>query len=105
MPMTFCYVFTADPFWNILSPSYLEMPIGTNVSIVIQYAYGSEGYVNSGTGFLFDLEVVPINVENEPFSEFENMNSINEKYVYYYNFTVSTSDHADYEFQGKIYYI
>ena len=89
-----------DPYWDILAPSYIEIPIGTNFTIKAQYAYASEGYGNLGLGFTFDLDVIPTNPQLSDYSIFDNVPSVDSGYTYNYSFTVTTSDTADFVFQG-----
>ena len=93
---------TDDPYWKILSPPYIEAPIGVNLTLLGQYAYGSKGYGNTGYGLLLSLSVTPNTKKLPAYTVFKNITSDSNKYSYNHSFTVSTSDDADFNFQGII---
>ena len=77
----------------------IKPPIGTNVSIIMQYAYNSEGYGNTGQNFLFDLKIEPY--DSEPYTQYTDMFSDPNLYQYNYNFTAGSKDRAVFVFQGN----
>lgn len=48
-----------DPYFAFTSLTEYEVPLGVRVDISARYAYSSNGLMNIGTGFLYDLTFLP----------------------------------------------
>lgn len=83
-----------------MSSYYIDVLIGTNLSLIVQYAYGSEGYGNIGTGFTFNLRVSPNNSQLADYYLFQNVPPSDVMYMYNHSFTVMFS--ALFTFQGML---
>lgn len=88
-----------DPYWSLTAPTPILLPSGLNVTLTMQYAYASEGYINVGAGFLFSLLVMPTNLEE--YMALNNVQSNSTQYTYSYTFPLRLDDSGVYEFTGK----
>ena len=48
-----------NPYFAFTSPTELEVPLGVRIDISARYAYWSNGSMNVGTGFLYNLTFLP----------------------------------------------
>ena len=53
------FVTLRDPLWQLVTPPHLEVSMGVEVIIAIQYADRSTGYRNLGSGFVYGLRFLP----------------------------------------------
>ncbi len=89
--------FLDNPYWDLISESSILLPIGTNESIGIRFAYNSRGYGNSGQDIAIDLTLEP-----QSTSLLDGLTTDPNQYYYYYTFTASISDRGSFVFQGEL---
>ena len=95
---SFIHNYIDNPFWKVISSNSIKSPIGTNETIIIQYAHNSEGHGNNGMNLSIALEVQPQN--SQPYFRFQNLMSDPNQYLYNYTFTLGKNDRAEFVFQG-----
>ena len=91
-------LFSADPYWELLSPPIQYASVGTDTTLSSQYASLSEGHGNNGPGLLFGLRYVSFYETTYPII----MDQPSEKFSYRfeYRFAVNSSSQGRYDFSG-----
>ena len=90
-----------DPYFNLFGPSFIRAPIGTNVSLVLQYAFGSEGYGNIGSGYMLALRNQPSDTRYSAFYAVDSTALNSSSYNFTHTFTVGVFDTGVSTFEGK----
>ena len=94
-----CSVLSDDPYWEILSSPIQYASVGTNITLLSQYASLSQGYGNDGPEISFEVLVF--------YFSFDLISTVliqySEKFLYQweYRFTVNSSSQGIYSFSGN----
>ena len=91
-----------SPYFNLTSPSLISAPIGTNVSLVMRYAYGSEGFSNNGQSFLLSLRLQPSDPKFSSSYVVSNATLPNLSYTFTHTFTVGVIHSGIGTFEGLL---
>lgn len=89
-----------NPYWQVVTPSVYEEPIGVELTIMAIYGDFSFGYINVGQGFLYELKFVPC-VETLPDEVLASGQTNNSSNQLMYSFIASFDRAGDYQLTGK----
>ncbi len=89
-----------DPYWQVITPSEYQEPIGVVIPITAVYGDGSNGYINNGAGFSYELKFIPC-AETQPEEVLASGVTDSSSNELTYSFVASLDSTGAYQLRGK----